>query len=46
MTNTPKHTPLAVLDLVPISSGSTASEALRNMQIALWQAKGWDSPYY
>ena len=24
------HTPLAVLDLVPISSGSTASQALRN----------------
>jgi alkanesulfonate monooxygenase SsuD/methylene tetrahydromethanopterin reductase-like flavin-dependent oxidoreductase (luciferase family) len=30
VTNAVKHTPLAVLDLVPISSGSTASEALRN----------------
>jgi alkanesulfonate monooxygenase SsuD/methylene tetrahydromethanopterin reductase-like flavin-dependent oxidoreductase (luciferase family) len=26
----PAHTPLAVLDLVPISSGSTAAQALRN----------------
>jgi len=29
-----------------LADGEPPAEALRNMQLALWQAKGWDAPYY